>query len=641
VRRVKVVKAAAGIGKTTLAAEAVANSVGGITEVYVPTHRLGGEWTREILKNNPRKRVINIAGRSFSEPGGRPMCRKHKVAEELAARGAPVFPHLCYRERRGQSPVKCKYYDECPYISQFAAADVYVYTHAHLTLPRTVLEGWTPRSVIIDEAFFQSCIGKATIPLAQLRSSMIPAGAQDICCAIADIFDERLPLLPTLEARIEMEQHRSARDAIRKAAAAVDPSMALRDQKRIVSDTVSMEPARALIDVLFRDRLGPRKQSQAVTYDRNTAELGIHWRKPITRWDSPEHGVAKNSADPQISIIDASASREIISRFFEIASFHSIEAPRKAHVRQCFSTRCSTTSVVPRRNKAPRSRRDARRRLDDINTLISRMAGGNRRVLVVGPQAVVGNPKNGKNSLIKVPPHGGRVHFNGLRGSDEWKDFDAVVIIGRNEPPVVAVEELGRAVFFDDEQDLLLSGEWGLAKRGYRIPGKKYGVDTTVHPDARVQAIVEQLRECESEQAIDRLRLVHAEKTKDVVILSNLPINIDVHELMSWDDITKGSRLQRAFLELDGVMPLRPGWLSKRFSRLWKSEAAAKADVLNACKKAGFPNIDTISKTSLSEFKFKTTGQRRWSRCLSIYEELARTAAELEHLLGERVSVRP
>jgi len=38
---------------------------------------------------------------------------------------------------------------------------------------------------------------------------------------------------------------------------------------------------------------------------------------------------------------------------------------------------------------------------------------------------------------------------------------------------------------------------------------ERIGVDVVVHPDQRVQAVHEQLREHESQQAIDRLRLVH------------------------------------------------------------------------------------------------------------------------------------
>jgi hypothetical protein len=42
-----------------------------------------------------------------------------------------------------------------------------------------------------------------------------------------------------------------------------------------------------------------------------------------------------------------------------------------------------------------------------------------------------------------------------------------------------------------------------------------------VHPDRRVQVVVEQIREAETLHAIDRLRLIHSTREKTVVILCN------------------------------------------------------------------------------------------------------------------------
>ena len=42
-----------------------------------------------------------------------------------------------------------------------------------------------------------------------------------------------------------------------------------------------------------------------------------------------------------------------------------------------------------------------------------------------------------------------------------------------------------------------------------------------VHPDPRVQAVIEQVRERETAQAIDRLRLIHRTVPARVIVLSN------------------------------------------------------------------------------------------------------------------------
>ena len=56
-----------------------------------------------------------------------------------------------------------------------------------------------------------------------------------------------------------------------------------------------------------------------------------------------------------------------------------------------------------------------------------------------------------------------------------------------------------------------------------------------VHPDWRAQLLLEQVREAESEQALDRLRLLRGEGThRQVYVLSNVPLNITVDCGWSW-----------------------------------------------------------------------------------------------------------
>ena len=61
---------------------------------------------------------------------------------------------------------------------------------------------------------------------------------------------------------------------------------------------------------------------------------------------------------------------------------------------------------------------------------------------------------------------------------------------------------------------------------------RKYAKVAT-HPDPRVQAVVEQGREAEMLQAIDRLRLIHTQKRKTVYILCSIPLDTSVDELVT------------------------------------------------------------------------------------------------------------
>ncbi len=91
--------------------------------------------------------------------------------------------------------------------------------------------------------------------------------------------------------------------------------------------------------------------------------------------------------------------------------------------------------------------------------------------------------------------------------------------------------------------------------RGYR--GIQRGsVQVQVHPDWRAQLLLEQVREAESEQALDRLRLLRGEgKQRQVYVLSNVPLNVTVDCGWSWKQYQKSLEVLRA---CSWVVPKKP-----------------------------------------------------------------------------------
>jgi hypothetical protein len=96
-----------------------------------------------------------------------------------------------------------------------------------------------------------------------------------------------------------------------------------------------------------------------------------------------------------------------------------------------------------------------------------------------------------------------------------------------------------------------------------------------VHPDHRAQTLLEQIREREGVQAIDRLGLVHhRSRPARVIILSNLVLDITVDRLATWNEIIP-SRIEQA-LACRKAIPLSPAELARCFPDLWRSEGAAR-----------------------------------------------------------------
>lgn len=523
------IKGAAGCGKTELVLRAIAASPNSPWEYYAPTHKLAGECAARLKKMSPLLRIAVIKGRDHCPDGKTPMCKKQKRAAALINAGQSVFPLLCLQAAvKDKPPIKCEHFKQCLYIQQFKSADVYFYPHAYLTLERSVLEKRTPYGVVIDESFIMNTVEIIDFPVARLTDSDIPANATALCAELAHAIKNH----PEKIREIVFQAHGSelwdrALKALNKVASGIKPDISEQQFNATIKKVKTFKPISILFDNLRRSRYC-RHPPQSVQYDQSSGMVTMHHRKDIAkRFNSARQGLPPQAIHQKTILLNASASELITKKYFQEFNIQEIPITRHARVIQCSSTRCSTTSLVPKMNGSEKSKAAAKKHLKDIELLLKRLVNKGCNVLVVGPAAVVGNPATGIKPLIKCQPGVKFAHFNALRGVDQWKDCDTVVVIGRNQPSVTEAERIARAIFFDDPIPLYLTGQWIEVGRGYNYKSGKKGVDVQVHPDPRVQEVVEQIREQESHQAIDRIRLIHNEQIKTVYILSNLPLDIE------------------------------------------------------------------------------------------------------------------
>ena len=189
------------------------------------------------------------------------------------------------------------------------------------------------------------------------------------------------------------------------------------------------------------------------------------------------------------------------------------------------------------------------------------------------------------------------VNFGNLRGLNDYSTFDNVIILGREQPAANSLSDQARSMWFDSEEPLRVlpdkSGNQPYASqaRGYR--GIQRGsVQVQVHPDWRAQLLLEQIREAESEQALDRLRLLRGDgKQRQVYILSNLPLNVTVDQLWSWKQYQKSLEVLRACdwqtpKKTRDLMELLPD-ISERTARDWLKELkTAESLIINTIKES-------------------------------------------------------
>jgi len=184
-----------------------------------------------------------------------------------------------------------------------------------------------------------------------------------------------------------------------------------------------------------------------------------------------------------------------------------------------------------------------------------------------------------------------------------------------NDPELLQHDELSGNVNLPLELRGFLSSSRNVKVRS--------GVEARTFSDARIEAVHQQLREAESIQAIARLRLVRNELRKRVFILSNVPLEIPVDQLIKFDDLMP-DRLEYEFLKA-GNIPLTPLGLLKLRPDLAANEEGAKKLLQRSSinQPARLRALSALQRKGLIivEFKAENKGRKRKHQHLFMLEE--------------------
>ena len=550
----------AGLGKTTTFLDVLSEQAQAEVRLYVPAIRLAEEAAWSARERELRNQVIR--GRE-AVVGGLPLCRKHEEARIVARAGLPVMETLCRKKLQDGTEQRCEFFEHCRYLKQFRVTEsgLRIFAHEYLFLPPP--KGLSqPALIVIDEAFAlraarhaSFCLDRLTTPRTGMKIEH-EAEIHDVALKVRDALEKGLD--PRAVADADAFGHVLKRESTVDGEQLVWPSMIWREQKRRLASLRKNERLKlcALWRVL-RDQAGSKGALYRVELRRNEPMPdGEHQDRVHVWWSAALH-----LPRAPVLLLDATLDEQIVRQPLPRATVHRIAARRNAVVIQVKDTACSRNRLLSFEGAAEEEKARAANRLADVRHLAEVEAYGERRVLLVTYKAAA--ERLGSIPGVDI------THFGALRGLDRYKDHDTIIIAGREQPPVSEVESLARSIFGDEPLALLGGARLCLEVRGYRMhDGSQVGGKVEVHPDPRCQAILEQIRERESEQAIDRLRLVHRETPARVLLLSNVVLDVTVDRLVTWNELIP-DRFTVAAARFDGVLPLAPAWLAERCPDLW------------------------------------------------------------------------
>ena len=591
------VKVAAGAGKSHQTAKHVA-AMGAIAvvHVYQPTLAMAEQFA-ELVPN-----AVVVRGRLAPD-----MCKLPELVEAVARTGLPIQPNVC-DDGKGR---RCQFFDNCRYQKQraelmHADAGIFVMSHEYLTSRPPVA---APNVVVVDESHWQKLVGCAEFGPSLLTGTLPGERVREALARRATLMARRTlsqikaalvsgnPILEALRARgvnpSRLEKLDSYLQTVQRTEAVStcpggDPEVsirALRDRKE--SEVWKLQ---RLVTALSREIDIDRPHAnavqvitKAVTVDgrRESQErIIVNYLKPLLIRD-----------DVPVLLLDASADLEINRRIWgEGLAEISVDIERNAEIVQVRSKTYSRQSITglgtDDQPVNATATADSERLRKEVAAFIGSLPG---RVGLFCSKRV--------EALLKpmVPADVTSGHFGDLRGRNDFEKCDAAVVIGREQPSTGDVEALARSIFATDLVPISSTLQYLKERRGRRMQdGTVEQEKVDVHPDPRCQAILEQIREREIEQAIDRLRLIHNNESKRIYLLTDIVCDLTVRRTIRHANLMRADdRIEQ--LAAGGVVPLSHKELARCFPKLWPTAEKARWWLQGGqAKGCAISNRDTI-----------------------------------------------
>jgi len=624
------IKATAGLGKTTQIIEKLISYSAlnhGDVHYYVPSHRLSKEVEEKLSKEldfdlsdeSRFSRVDIVAGRKQKGENGLPLCQKSEITDKAAKAGLNVEKNFCKNADN-----VCEFYDSCAYQNQFEPEGleqewpdnlppelfnaVIVMTHANLFL-QTNKRLRKPALIVIDEAFYQTGISEVPVSSIELYK-----GKHPISTALLSHLIEGEPnlLAKVRELGYSAEDLLDEADLIEKSYQddnqnhSISPSLASNQQQLLIEELVTKKRASLILKAIAQEITIPdRDECHSISYDDANNNILIHQRRTLTIPD-----------DVPTVFIDADVQEDVLNKFRPNVKFEKIPVERLATFHQATDLTFNKLLLLNSGDKTNKTQ-------NDIKRFIRKLALEAPTLVICSKAIRADLTGEDKSKMQKKSQIEGAtiIHFGNLRGLNEYSNYRNVIILGREQPSAVGVENSARGLFWDDKEPIKFLSFKGKHKpfeneqRPYYLSNNTtQNIPVQVHPDKRVQLLLEQIREHETVQAIDRLRLLrpHEDGQRNVYILSSVPLDLTIDNLFSW---TKLQKLVDLIDEANGFIPLNPKHLMARCPESATSKATAER-LIKELKDLN-PLISIyIREMRLFSISYRITNKGKYSKAL-------------------------
>ena len=458
-----IIRASPGSGKSTLQRKLMADRVkagqNGIIAFHVPTLALAEEAAHHALDLGIEAQAIR--GRSATQPSGEgTMCAKADIVNRASRLGISVRDNFCERKDEDGTVRRCSYFENCAYLEQFTKNATHRFlATTYMGLPDPSGTKCTQR--VVDETFWREFVKihdfeatSFTVPRTFMSSRRASEHA-DLLVAARDVFAALIrgqsPLaLPYTDEdyskfeKLEWEAKRSSED--------LAPDQDSKRQRQALTkaeqDYRKVGSFSALWSVLSAAKANGAKVCERI---RLYQADGKHMIRVMTKRQLRHR-------EPML-VLDADADLEIMTAIgCNVIKKHELVLKPNAIVRQLHDNRMCTTSLIHSAQLRQKWREIIAKEVlvDRLGQASGVLVGASRKVVRAFFEDA-GYKFDGMSDdavsrfMLDTALHGAHWLWLGSRalGSNRYENCSSVIVIGREEIPTQALEDLGAALWGD------------------------------------------------------------------------------------------------------------------------------------------------------------------------------------------------